>query len=153
FEILRKEHELAVKLLWQFLGVLADRLDQTSRDLTTAREALAADPIRGGLYLASDPPGTQSPFRRAAERGRGPDPRTPHLVAAGLVAAGAMVFFGLSYIHQRAIWGTAADALQQYNPAAANRDRERALRRAIVAFTEEHTSWLDTHPDFFASRR
>jgi hypothetical protein len=25
FEILRKEHELAVKLLWQFLGVLADR--------------------------------------------------------------------------------------------------------------------------------
>ena len=26
FEILRKEHELAVKLLWQFLGVLADRL-------------------------------------------------------------------------------------------------------------------------------
>src|SRR5204863_4302963 len=37
FEILRKEHELAVKLLWQFLGVLADRLDQTSRDLHTAR--------------------------------------------------------------------------------------------------------------------
>ncbi len=30
FEILRKEHEMAVKLLWQFLGVLADRLDQTS---------------------------------------------------------------------------------------------------------------------------
>ncbi|WP_437629918.1 type VI secretion protein IcmF/TssM N-terminal domain-containing protein [Sorangium sp. So ce854] len=118
-----------------------------------AREALAADPVRGGLYLASDPPGTQSPFRRAAERGRGPDPRTPHLVAAGLVAAGAMTFLGLSYIHQRAIWGAAADALQQYNPAAANRDRERALRRTIVAFTEEHTSWLDTRPDFFASRR
>jgi serine/threonine protein phosphatase PrpC/CRP-like cAMP-binding protein len=38
FEVLRKEHELAVKLLWQFLGVLADRLDQTSRDLRLARE-------------------------------------------------------------------------------------------------------------------
>src|SRR5262245_65603077 len=40
FEILRKEHELAVKLLWQFLGVLADRLDQTSRDLSNAKTEL-----------------------------------------------------------------------------------------------------------------
>ncbi|WP_437720398.1 type VI secretion protein IcmF/TssM N-terminal domain-containing protein [Sorangium sp. So ce861] len=118
-----------------------------------AREALAADPIRGGLYLASDPPGTQSPFRGAAERGQGPDPRIPHLAAAGLVAAGAMTFLGLAYIHQRTIWGSADEALQQYNPAVANRDRERALRRSIVAFTEEHSSWLDTHPDFFAARR
>lgn len=37
FELLRKEPELSVKLLWQFLGVLADRLDQTSRDLRDAR--------------------------------------------------------------------------------------------------------------------
>jgi serine/threonine protein phosphatase PrpC/CRP-like cAMP-binding protein len=42
FEILRKEHELAVKMLWQFLGVLADRLDQTNTELRTAREELDA---------------------------------------------------------------------------------------------------------------
>ena len=58
FEILRKEHELAVKLLWQFLGVLADRLDQTSRDLTHAREELAAEDITGDIFPdADDGPG------------------------------------------------------------------------------------------------
>ena len=54
FEILRKEHELAVKLLWQFLGVLADRLDQTSRDLTTAREELAAEDITNEIFPDSE---------------------------------------------------------------------------------------------------
>jgi serine/threonine protein phosphatase PrpC/CRP-like cAMP-binding protein len=33
FEIIRKEHALAVKMLWQFLGVLADRLEQTNSAL------------------------------------------------------------------------------------------------------------------------
>jgi PPM family protein phosphatase len=42
FEILRKEHEIAVKMLWQFLGVLADRLDQTSSELRIAKEEIAA---------------------------------------------------------------------------------------------------------------
>ena len=50
FEILRKEHELAVKLLWQFLGVLADRLDQTSRDLSSARQELAAEDITDAIF-------------------------------------------------------------------------------------------------------
>ena len=50
FDILRKEHELAVKLLWQFLGVLADRLDQTSRDLSTARQELAAEDISDAIF-------------------------------------------------------------------------------------------------------
>jgi serine/threonine protein phosphatase PrpC/CRP-like cAMP-binding protein len=50
FEILRKEHELAVKLLWQFLGVLADRLDQTSRDLSSARQELAAEDISDAIF-------------------------------------------------------------------------------------------------------
>jgi PPM family protein phosphatase len=45
FEILRKEHELAIKLLWQFLGVLAERLDHTSRDLRTARAELALEDL------------------------------------------------------------------------------------------------------------
>ncbi len=51
FEILRKEAELAVKLLWQFLGVLADRLDQTSRDLSTAREELNAEEITDAIII------------------------------------------------------------------------------------------------------
>jgi serine/threonine protein phosphatase PrpC/CRP-like cAMP-binding protein len=50
FDILRKEHELAVKLLWQFLGVLADRLDQTSRDLSSARQELAAEDISDAIF-------------------------------------------------------------------------------------------------------
>jgi CRP-like cAMP-binding protein len=37
FEILRKEAPLAVKLLWSFLQVLADRLRQTTEDLSEAR--------------------------------------------------------------------------------------------------------------------
>lgn len=37
-EILRKEAPLAVKLLWSFLGVLADRLRQTTSDLKEARQ-------------------------------------------------------------------------------------------------------------------
>jgi serine/threonine protein phosphatase PrpC/CRP-like cAMP-binding protein len=54
FEVLRKEHELAVKLLWQFLGVLADRLDQTNKDLSTAREELAAEDISDAIFPAEE---------------------------------------------------------------------------------------------------
>ena len=43
FEILRKEHQLAVKLLWQFTGVLADRLAETTRVLGQTRQELAED--------------------------------------------------------------------------------------------------------------
>ncbi|MEO8799248.1 MAG: cyclic nucleotide-binding domain-containing protein, partial [Polyangiaceae bacterium] len=50
FEILRKEHELAVKLLWQFLGVLADRLDQTSSELRHAKEELSAEDITADIF-------------------------------------------------------------------------------------------------------
>jgi hypothetical protein len=50
FEILRKEHQLAVKLLWQFLGVLADRLAETSRELGQAREELLAEDISDALF-------------------------------------------------------------------------------------------------------
>jgi serine/threonine protein phosphatase PrpC len=65
FEILRKEHELAVKLLWQFLGVLADRLERTSADLSSARQELAAEDISDAIFPDteedSSPPVT-SPF-------------------------------------------------------------------------------------------
>ena len=39
------EHELAVKMLWQFLGVLADRLDVTSSELRTPRAELSAEAV------------------------------------------------------------------------------------------------------------
>lgn len=50
FEILRKEHELAVKMLWQFLGVLADRLDQTSSELRHAKQELSAEDMSGEIF-------------------------------------------------------------------------------------------------------
>jgi len=50
FEILRKEHQLAVKLLWQFLGVLADRLAETSRELGAAKSELAAEDITNEIF-------------------------------------------------------------------------------------------------------
>ena len=40
FELLRADSIFAVKLLWQFLGIFADRLDTTSSDLSTARREL-----------------------------------------------------------------------------------------------------------------
>ncbi len=45
FELLRNEHEIAVKMLWQFLGVLADRLDHTSSELRHAKQELHADDV------------------------------------------------------------------------------------------------------------
>jgi CRP-like cAMP-binding protein len=50
FEILRKEHQLAVKLLWQFLGVLAERLAETNRELGQARQELTAEDISDALF-------------------------------------------------------------------------------------------------------
>ncbi|WP_394843315.1 Stp1/IreP family PP2C-type Ser/Thr phosphatase [Pendulispora brunnea] len=63
FEILRKEHELAVKLLWQFLGVLADRLDQTSSELKHAREELTAEDITADIFPIVEQPTSPFPVR------------------------------------------------------------------------------------------
>jgi serine/threonine protein phosphatase PrpC/CRP-like cAMP-binding protein len=43
FDIIRKDHDVAVKLLWSFLGVLTERLRSTSRELGQAREQLSLD--------------------------------------------------------------------------------------------------------------
>ncbi len=51
FEILRREHETAIKLLWQFVGVLADRLDKANHDLSQAREELALEDITAEVSL------------------------------------------------------------------------------------------------------
>jgi CRP-like cAMP-binding protein len=54
FEILRKEHQLAVKLLWQFTGVLADRLAETTRELGAAKEELAAEDITSEIFAEEE---------------------------------------------------------------------------------------------------
>jgi CRP-like cAMP-binding protein len=54
FEILRKEHQLAVKLLWQFLGALADRLAETNRELGQAKEELLAEDITAEIFDDDD---------------------------------------------------------------------------------------------------
>jgi serine/threonine protein phosphatase PrpC len=63
FEILRKEHEVAVKMLWQFLGVLADRLDQTSSELRNAKRELAAEDMTAEIFpeIDGDPDGPTIP--------------------------------------------------------------------------------------------
>jgi serine/threonine protein phosphatase PrpC/CRP-like cAMP-binding protein len=69
FDILRNEHQLAVKLLWQFLGALADRLDDTNRELGQAREELATEDVTSEIFEVIDD---------GARRGRSipaPDPQ------------------------------------------------------------------------------
>lgn len=72
FEILRTEHQLAVKLLWAFTGVLAERLATTSRELGNAKEELAMEDItseifddddddRATLVLPPPPPSLEKP--------------------------------------------------------------------------------------------
>jgi len=50
FEILRKEHEVAVKMLWQFLGVLADRLDQTNSELHQIKRESVAEDVTAEIF-------------------------------------------------------------------------------------------------------
>lgn len=67
FEILRTEHEIAVKMLWQFLGVLADRLDATSSELRHAKQELHAEEIADDVAIEIFPGiegGDRSPFGR-----------------------------------------------------------------------------------------
>jgi PPM family protein phosphatase len=45
FDMVRKDHDVAVKLLWSFLGVLAQRLRSTSRELGKARDRLAMEDL------------------------------------------------------------------------------------------------------------
>ncbi|HEY5962311.1 MAG TPA: cyclic nucleotide-binding domain-containing protein [Polyangiaceae bacterium] len=73
FEILRSEHQLAVKLLWQFLTVLGDRLDETNRELGQAREELLAEDVAAEIFsietetrktvVRPPPPSLRQPIR------------------------------------------------------------------------------------------
>ncbi|MEO8184720.1 MAG: cyclic nucleotide-binding domain-containing protein [Deltaproteobacteria bacterium] len=50
FRLLHNEPELGMKLLWQFTGVLADRLAETTRDLGLSREELAAPDLARDVF-------------------------------------------------------------------------------------------------------
>jgi serine/threonine protein phosphatase PrpC/CRP-like cAMP-binding protein len=50
YSLLRSEHELGMKLLWQFTGVLSDRLAETTRDLGVSREELAAEDLSHEVF-------------------------------------------------------------------------------------------------------
>lgn len=54
FDMVRKDHDVAVKLLWSFLGVLTQRLRSTSRELGEAKEALNAEELTAELLLGDD---------------------------------------------------------------------------------------------------
>lgn len=45
FDIIRKSHDVAVKLLWSFLGVLSQRLRSTSKELGAARLQLGLEEL------------------------------------------------------------------------------------------------------------
>ena len=57
FDIIRKDHEIAVKLLWSFLGVLTERLRATNRELGEAKDLGQApeEPASAGAPTAEAP--------------------------------------------------------------------------------------------------
>jgi serine/threonine protein phosphatase PrpC/CRP-like cAMP-binding protein len=68
FNILRQEHEVAVKILWQFLGSLADRLDATSSELRNAKEEMAAveyQDVTVEIFPSLDAMATLPPTRKS----------------------------------------------------------------------------------------
>jgi PPM family protein phosphatase len=54
FALLRSEHELGMKLLWQFTSVLADRLAETTRDLGLSREELETEDLSREVFYEDD---------------------------------------------------------------------------------------------------
>jgi hypothetical protein len=133
----------------------ASRLMAPLRQLYTsvfAHETMSPDPVGGDLFLASQPAGSPNPLTHG-ERMPGPDPRLPHLIAAAVVAGACMALLGIAFVHQYSEWSTAQESLKDYVPNAVNPKSEMRQRQRIVAFTQEHDSFLDVHPDFFAGPR
>jgi CRP-like cAMP-binding protein len=54
FDLIRKDHDLAVKLLWSFVGVLSQRLRSTSRELGEAKSTLAHQSRSDDEFLLDD---------------------------------------------------------------------------------------------------
>jgi CRP-like cAMP-binding protein len=54
YSLLRSEHELGMKLLWQFTSVLSDRLAETTRDLGRSREELSTTDLSHEVFYDED---------------------------------------------------------------------------------------------------
>lgn len=67
FDMIRKDHDVAVKLLWSFLGVLAKRLRTTSHELGQAREMLAAEDMTHEVAGDATSPGSKSAISEMLE--------------------------------------------------------------------------------------
>ncbi len=67
FDMIRKDHDVAVKLLWSFLGVLAKRLRTTSHELGQAREMLAAEDMTHAVAGDATSPGSKSAISEMLE--------------------------------------------------------------------------------------
>jgi PPM family protein phosphatase len=74
FEILRSQPRIAVKLLWQFTGVLADRLAETTRNLGEAKEELAQELAPEDVTEELFPPESQEDDRKTIRLPPPPDP-------------------------------------------------------------------------------
>lgn len=74
FDIIRKDHAIAVKLLWSFLGVLTERLRATNRELGEAREKIEAEDLTDALlatepdFVVELPPDLRPPARDPSSR-------------------------------------------------------------------------------------
>ncbi len=54
FDIIRKDHDVAVKLLWSFMGVLTERLRNTSRELGEAKQQLSLETVPDALVESEE---------------------------------------------------------------------------------------------------
>lgn len=54
FDIIRKDHAIAVKLLWSFLGVLTERLRTTNMQLGEAKERISPEDLTDALLAAPE---------------------------------------------------------------------------------------------------
>ncbi|MCC6526209.1 MAG: cyclic nucleotide-binding domain-containing protein [Polyangiaceae bacterium] len=93
FEVIRTDPRVAVKLLWQFVGVLANRLEATSRDLSQAREELDAESLSSEVPSGEEAdPFAQPPSTSALRLGfRGDGDRAPAVHLGVLSARGAAI--------------------------------------------------------------
>ncbi|MFT3765628.1 MAG: type VI secretion protein IcmF/TssM N-terminal domain-containing protein [Minicystis sp.] len=115
-------------------------------------EAVVADPVYGGVYLASESPGVSNPLQGALESGPGPDPQRRHAYAAAAIAFVCIGQVALAFSAQYSRWAAASDALDLYSPKDSP-DIEPFRRAAVTAFTSKTPGWLERHPEFFGAAR
>jgi hypothetical protein len=136
----------------QFMSRLPDVVDAMKPFLKELffHEVSIPDPIFGGVYLASRPPGIANPLFGALERGPGPDPQRRHATVSAAAAVGLGAYMLLAFQSQYAAWATASDAFDRYNPNDAS---EAFYRSSVTAFTSRSKGWLEQHPDFLGHLR